>query len=85
MPQNLPNHLFSPVIAIMHQCSGRFLGITGWNASIYKSNWLLVHILRLSFIKFGVYSIDSSKMIGNFPVVVNFNRLFLKLNRFICN
>ena len=25
------------------------------------------------------------KMIGNFPAVSNFNRLFLKLNRFICN
>ena len=24
-------------------------------------------------------------MIGNFPVVLNFNRLFLKLNRFIRN
>ena len=24
-------------------------------------------------------------MISNFPVVLNFNRLFLKLNRFICN
>ena len=29
---------------------------------------------------------DSFEMIGNFPaVVLNFNRLFLKLNRFICN
>ena len=24
-------------------------------------------------------------MIGNFPAVLNLNRLFLKLNRFICN
>ena len=24
-------------------------------------------------------------MIGNFPAVLNFNRLFLKLDRFICN
>ena len=24
-------------------------------------------------------------MIGNFPAVLNFNQLFLKLNRFICN
>ena len=24
-------------------------------------------------------------MIGNFPAVLNFNRLFLELNRFICN
>ena len=28
---------------------------------------------------------DSSKMIGNFLEVLNFNRLFLKLNRFSCN
>ena len=33
-----------------------------------------------------VYSIDSSKMISISPaVVLNFNQLFLKLNRFICN
>ena len=24
-------------------------------------------------------------MVGNFPAVFNFNRLFLKFNRFICN
>ena len=30
-------------------------------------------------------SIDSSNMIGNSPEFSNFNRLFLKLNRFICN
>ena len=24
-------------------------------------------------------------MIGNFPAILNINRLFLKLNRFICN
>ena len=52
----------------------------------YKSSRLHVDILRISFNKFwGVYSIDSSKMIGDFPAVLNFNRLFLKLNRFICN
>ena len=28
---------------------------------------------------------DSSKMIGNFPAVFSFNRLFLKFNRLICN
>ena len=32
-----------------------------------------------------VYSIDSSKIIGNFLAVLNFNRLFLKLYWFICN
>ena len=33
----------------------------------------------------GVYSINSSKMIGNFFAILIFNRLFLKLNWFICN
>ena len=32
---------------------------------------------------FEVYSIDSSKMIGKSPEFSNFNRLNLKLNRFI--
>ena len=40
-----------------------------------------------AFHTFGVYStVDSSTMLGNPPaVLMNFNRLFLKLNRFICN
>ena len=33
----------------------------------------------------GVNSMNSSKMIGKFLAVLNFNRLFLHLNRFICN
>ena len=34
----------------------------------------------------GVYFINSSKMIGNFPaVLLSFDRLFLKLYWFICN
>jgi hypothetical protein len=37
------------------------------------------------YIYFKIYYIDSSKMMGNFPEVLNFNRLFLKLNQFICN
>ena len=28
---------------------------------------------------------NSSKMIGDFHAVLNFNWLFLKLNQFICN
>ena len=31
------------------------------------------------------YSTDSSRMIRNPPEASNFNRFFLKLNRFICN
>ena len=30
-------------------------------------------------------SYKSSKMIGNFPAILNFNRFFLKLSQFICN
>ena len=68
------------------QWSRRFLVIIGWNPRFCKSNRLYVHILQFSFLKkIGVYSINSSKTIGNFPEVLNFNRLFLKLNRFICN
>ena len=39
--------------AFPHQCSGRFLGITGWDPSVCLSNWLHVDILRFSFIKLG--------------------------------
>ena len=37
------------------------------------------------FHSFEVYSIDSTQMIRNYYDVSNFNRLFLKLSRFICN
>jgi hypothetical protein len=44
-----------------------------------------VDILWFSFYEVNVYSLDSSKMISNFPkVVMNFNQLSLKLHRFIC-
>ena len=37
-------------------------------------------------LNWGISSINSSKIIGNFPaVLMNFNQLFLKLNQFICN
>ena len=35
------------------QWSGRFLGITGWDPSVCKSNRLHVDILQFSFIKLG--------------------------------
>ena len=52
-----------------------------------KSNRLHVDIFQFWCIhSFEVYSIiDSSKMIGKYSEVLNFNRLFLKLNGFICN
>ena len=39
----------------------------------------------VSFYWIGVYFVISSKMIGDFPAVLNFSWLFLKLNRCICN
>ena len=64
---------------------GKFLGIVGQGPSDSKSNWLHVDIFQFCFHSFEVYSIDSFKKIGKFPEVLNFNRLCLKLNRFICN
>ena len=49
------------------------------------TGWLHVGIFPFFFHSFEVYSIDSSKRIGNFHSVLNFNWLFLKLNLFICN
>ena len=69
------NCRFSPIIA-GHcfvegpvQWSGIFLDITGWDPSVCKSNRLNVDNLQFSFIKLVVYSMNSSKMIGNFPAV----------------
>ena len=69
------------------QWSGKFLGtIIGWDPSVCKSKRLHVDIDPSVFLYwFEVYSINSSKVIGNSPEVLNLNRLFLKLNRFICN
>ena len=57
---------------------GKFLGIVGQDPSDSKSNWLHVHIFPVLLYSFEVWSIDSSKMIGKFLEVLNFNR-------FICN
>ena len=35
------------------QGSGRFVGVTGWDPSVCKSNWVHVHNLRFTFIKLG--------------------------------
>ena len=69
----------------LDQWSGRFLGMTGCDPSVCKSNRWHVDMLRFSFTKLRYILWNSSKMIGNFPAVLNFNQLFLKLNRFICN
>ena len=72
-------------LTFWEQWSGRFLGTISWDPRVCKSNWLHADILRFSFIKLGISSIYSSKLIGNLPAVLDFNWLFLQLNRFICN
>ena len=69
-----------------NQCPGRFLGIIGWDHRVSKSNRLLhVGSFRVSFTNSGYCSSDSSKMMGDFPEVLNLNQLSLKLNQFICS
>ena len=65
------------------QWSGRFVGIIGWSPSVCKSNWLHVRHPPVFLYWLGVYSVNSSKKIDNFPAVLNINWLFLKLNWFI--
>ena len=55
------------------------------NLSVSNSNRLHVVIFQFLLYSFELYSIDFSKMMGNFIEVLNFSRLFLKLSRFICN
>ena len=62
------------------------LGFVSQNPSDSKSNQLNIDmILPVLLYSVEVYSRDSSNIIGNSPEVSNFNWLFLKLNRFICN
>ena len=72
---------------VLNQWSGRFSGsITGWDPNVCKSNQLHVDILRFSFMQLR-YMLQIPL---NWPVIFlqsssDFNRLFLKLNWFICN
>ena len=63
----------------------KFLGKVNQDPSDSKSNRLHVNIFWFCFHSFEIYSIDSSKMINNFPEVSNFNQVVFKLNQFICN
>ena len=67
------------------QCPERFLGVINRDPVVSNINWLHVDIFQLSFCEVEEYSSDSSKLISNFPEVLDLNWLFLKLNRFICN
>ena len=70
--------VFGIGIKHINHCPGRFLNIISQNPSVSKSNWLHVVIFQYFVIDLGIYSIDSSTMTGgNFPKVLNFNRLFL--------
>ena len=64
---------------------GIYIYRVGEDPSDSKSNWLHVDIFRFYFHSFEIYSVDSSKLMGKFPEVLNLNRLFLELNQFICN
>ena len=78
----------SPVVLLTHGLAvpRKFLGIVGQDPSDSKPNRLHVDIFRFCFHSYEVYSsIDSSTMIVNSLKLSNFNGLFLKLNRFICN
>ena len=64
---------------------GKFLGLVGQDHSDPKSNQSHVDNFRFCFRSFEVYSIHSSKMIGEFPEILNFKWSFPKLNWFTCN
>ena len=63
-----------------NRCSNRNATRLKWVLEINKVKEILKYRNQIT-----IYSIDGSKVIGNFPAVLNCNRLFLKLNRFICN
>ena len=70
------------------QCPGCFRAyiVVSQDPSDSKSSRFHVDICQFCVLhSFEVYSINSSKMIGKFHEVLNFNRLFFELDRFICN
>jgi hypothetical protein len=65
-------------------CPERILDIIGQNPSVSKSNQLHVVIFWFVFIDLRcIYSTDSSKTSANFPQILKFDCLSLKLNRLI--
>ena len=63
----------------------KFLGIVSQDPSDSNPNRLHVDIFQFCSHSIEAYSIDSTRLIGKFHEVLNFNMLFLELNRFICN
>ena len=58
--------------------SGEILGRNRQHPSVFKSNPLHVVIFQYFLIEVEECFIYTSKMIGNYPEVLNFNRSFLK-------
>ena len=52
------------------------LDIVGQDPSVSKSNRLTFYIFRFIFINFEVFSIDSSRKIGIYLKLLNFNQSF---------
>jgi hypothetical protein len=70
----------------LDQCPRRFLGIISWKPSVSESHRLLVVILWIFFPYFMSGIIISYILLKRWvtiPEGLNFNRLFLQLNRFI--
>ena len=63
--------------------SGPIVDIIGGDSSVSKSSRSHVGIFQSVVIDFKVYSVDFSKTTGNYCEILNFNRLFPKLNRFM--
>ena len=63
--------------------SRKILRIIGQDSSVSKSNRLHVDNFQLFFID--ERKVDCSKLIGNLPKVLNLSRLFVTLNRLICD
>ena len=79
MPKNLPDHWSVPGREVVWAYR------VGQHPSDTKASQLHVDIFQFwLFYSFEVYSTGSSKIMGRFFEVLNINRLFLKLNRFIC-
>ena len=57
----------------------KLLGIISQDPSVSNSNQLYVDSVGFLYL-FDVYSIVSSKLVGNFLEVLNFNQLFCKIN-----
>lgn len=74
------------LICIPYAVSEDFLGIIGrfpcvsrvQPVTILTSFWVILYELE-------AYSVNTSKLIGNFPIVFDFNWLLFTLNCFICN